>query len=239
MKLMRLTASGLLAVSLLALSTFSACTSGPPKPKAEAPPPTYQSTPESATPATPSVVMAPTLPEVQTAIKRVFKDAAVLNPNRSPNFFSGDFNGDNSKDLVVILKPVNIEEMNRQFAPWLVRDPRSKISTRERPPIQKDETLLAVIHGFGNNDWRDPDATQTFLLKNVVGNDMKVQTGKEFAEANSGRKLPRAQGDLIGETIDGTQGYLYYAFSNYSWYDPKTFKENEGVPGPFHKARMR
>lgn len=235
---MRQTASALLTVSLLALSTLSACRSAP-KPKAEAPPPTYQSTPASAAPVTPSIAMAPKLAEVQNKIKTVFKDAAVLNPNHNPNFFSGDFNGDASQDLVVILKPVKLEEMNQQFTPWLVRDPRSKISTRVRPQIQKDETLLAVIHGFGTNDWRDPDATQTFLLKNVVGTDMKVQTGKEFVEANSGRKLPRPQGDLIGETIDGTQGYLYYATSTYSWYDPKTFQGNESSPGPFHRARMR
>lgn len=235
---MRQTATALLTVSLAALFTFSACSSAP-QPKAEAPPAVYQSTPESAKPLAPSVAIGPKLPEVQSKIKTVFKDAAVLHPNHNPNFFSGDFNGDNSQDLVVILKPVNLDEMNRQFAPWLVRDPRSNLSTRVRPPIGKDDTLLAVIHGFGNNDWRDPDATQTFVLKNVVGNDMKVQNGKEFVEANSGRKLPKPQGDLIGETIDGTQGYLYYATSNYSWYDPKTFKGNEEAPGAFHKARMR
>ena len=235
---MRQTASALLTVSLLALSMLSACSSAP-KPKAEAPPPVYQSTPASAAPVTPSIAIAPKLAEVQNKIKTVFKDAAVLNPNHNPNFFSGDFNGDASQDLVVILKPLKLEEMNQQFTPWLVRDPRSKISTRVRPQIQKDETLLAVIHGYGSNDWRDPDATQTFLLKNVVGTGMKVQTGKEFVEANSGRKLPRPQGDLIGETIDGTQGYLYYATSTYSWYDPKTFQGNESSPGPFHRARMR
>ena len=233
---MRQTSSALLTVSLLAL--FAACSPAP-KPKAEAAAPVYQSTPESAKPLTPTVAIAPNSAEVQSKIKTVFKDAAVLHPSHTPNFFSGDFNGDNSQDLVVILKPVKLDEMNRQFAPWLVRDPRSNLSTKERPPIGKDDTLLAVIHGFGNNDWRDPDATQTFVLKNVVGNDMKVQTGKQFAEANTGRKLPRPQGDLIGETINGTQGYLYYATSNYSWYDPKTFKESEAVPGPFHKARMK
>ena len=228
----------LLTVSLPVLFMFSACSSASP-PKAEAPAPVYQSTPDSAKPLTPSVAIAPNLPEVQNKIKTVFKDAAVLHPNHNPNFFSGDFNGDASQDLVVILKPVKIDEMNQQFTPWLVRDPRSNISTKARPIIQKDEALLAVIHGFGNNDWRDPDATQTFVLKNVVGNDMQVKTGKEFSETNSGRKLPQAQGDLIGETIDGTQGYLYYATSNYSWYDPKTFKGNEQAPGPFHKARMK
>ena len=150
------------------------------------------------------------------------------------------FNGDSSEDLVVILKPVKLEDMNRQFAPWLVRDPRSNQSTRTRPAIGKDDVLLAVIHGFGTNDWRDPDATQTFVLKNVVGNEIKVETGKEFVEANSGRKLPRPHGDLIGETIDGTRGYLYFSTSNYSWYDPKTYKGDEMTPGgPFHRARMR
>jgi|SRR5215213_6988437 len=237
---MRQTAAALLTVSLLALSMFSACNPAP-KPKAEAPPSAaFQSTPETAAPPlTPTVAMAPQLPEVQNAIKRVFKDAAVLHPGHNPNFFSGDFNGDASQDLVVILKPVKLDEMNREFAPWLIRDPRSNVSTRVRPPIKQDETLLGVIHGYGNNDWRDPDATQTFLLKNVVGNNMKVQTGKEFIEANTGRKLPRPLGDLIGETIDGTEGYLYFATSNYSWYDPKTFKGNEQAPGTFHRARMR
>ena len=235
---MRQTATTLLTVSLPALVIFTACSSAP-KRKAEAPAPTYQSTPESAQPLTRTVAIAPKLNEVQNKIKTVFKDAAVLSPNHNPNFFSGDFNGDASEDLAVILKPVNLEEMNRQFAPWLVRDPRSNTSTRVRPPIQKDETLLAVIHGFGTNDWRDPDATQTFILKNVVGNDIKVETGKEFVEANTGRKLPRPQGDLIGETIDGTRGYLYFTSSNYSWYDPKTFKDNDSGAGPFHRARMR
>jgi hypothetical protein len=232
---MRQTATLSLTVSLL---LFTACSSAP-RPKAEAPAPTYQSTPESAQPLTPSVALAPKVTEVQNKIKTVFKDAAVLDPNHNPNFFSGDFNGDASQDLVVILKPVNVDEMNRQFAPWLVRDPRSNASTRTRPPIEKNDTLLAVIHGFGTNDWRDPDATQTFILKNVVGNNLKVESGKEFIEANSGRTLPRPQGDLIGETIDGTQGYLYYATSNYSWYDPKTFKGDESTPGAFHKTRMK
>jgi len=190
-------------------------------------------------PSTPSVALAPKLAEVQNKIKTVFKDAAVLNPNHNPNFFSGDFNGDSSEDLVVILKPVNLDEMNRQFAPWLVRDPRSAVSTKARPAIGKDDTLLAVIHGYGTNDWRDPDATQTFVLKNVVGSGMKISSGKEFVEANSGRKLPRPQGDLIGETLNGTEGYLYFASSNYSWYDPKTYKDDESAAGVFHKTRMK
>ena len=61
--------------------------------------------------------------------------------------------------------------------------------------------MLAIIHGFGENDWRDPQATQTFLLKNVSGSNMAVLTGKDFQAKHSGRKLPRPAGDLIEETL--------------------------------------
>ena len=81
--------------------------------------------------------------------------------------------------------------------------------------------------------------TEAYLnvLKDVVGNDLKVHTGKEFVAANAGRKLPRPQGDLIGEIVQGTPGYLYYAVSTYSWYDPKTFRGGQEAPGVFHKSR--
>ena len=231
---MKQTATSILTVSLLAL--MFGCSSAP-KLKVEAPA-TYQGAPASEpTPMPIKVASAPKLPEVQEAIKRVFKDEAVLHPNLNPNFLVGDFNGDASQDLAVIIKPVKLEEMNREHRPWLLRDPRSRMSPRIPLQIAKDETLLAVIHGYGANEWRDPEATQTFVLKNVVGEDLKVKTGKEFVEANAGRKLPQPQGDLIGETVQGAPGYLYYAVSNYSWYDPKTFTGVQDAPGPFHRAR--
>lgn len=202
----------------------------PPTPQATAPPP-------AAAPVKLDVAHAPRLPEVQDAIKRVFKDAAVLDQEHNPNFLAGDFNGDQSQDLAVILKPVpeKVSEMNQEYPPWLLRDPRSNGTTRQLR-IAKDDVLLAVIHGYGANDWRDPEATQTFLLKNVVGSDLRVQTMKEFVNANSGRKLPRPHGDLIGETLNGTPGYLYYAVSTYSWYDAKTFK-TQPETGIFHKPK--
>ena len=196
-------------------------------------------TPQAPAPATSAVkVDTPRdarLPEVQHAVRRVFKDAAVLHPDHNPNFVTGDFNGDSSQDLAVILKPDNVAEMNQEYPPWLVRDPLADGTARPLQ-IKRDEVLLAVIHGYGANEWRDPEATQTFVLKNVAGNDLKVQTSKEFASANTGRKLPRPQGDLIAETVNGASGYLYYAVSTYSWYDPKTFRP-QAESGPFHKPR--
>jgi len=236
---MRQTAALLLTISLFAICLVSACSSSASKrARVEAPPPAYQPSPES-TPVRLTVAAAPKLAEVQEAVKRVFKDAAVVDTSSNPNFLAGDFNGDASQDIAVVVKPHNLEQMNEEYPRWLVREPRSDKSSKTPRKIEKDEVLLAVIHGYGTNDWRDPEATQTFVLKKVVGDDLRVHTGKEFISANSGRKLPKPQGDLIGETLNGTQGYLYYASSTYSWYDPKTFEGEVRPPGAFHKPRIQ
>lgn len=224
------------ALILFVCVLVSACSSS--KRAAVEQPPTYQPPAAATPPVKLEVAQAPKVTEVQDAVRRVFKDAAVVASDRKPNFLAGDFNGDASQDLAVILKPApdKLSELNQEYPPWLLRAPRSEGSARQQLKIEKDDVLLAVIHGFGANHWRDPEATQTFVLKDVVGDGLKVQTVTEFVSANTGRKLPRPQGDLIGETLNGTQGYLYFAVSTYSWYDPKTFK-GQADAGPFHKSR--
>jgi hypothetical protein len=95
--------------------------------------------------------------------------------------------------------------------------------------VAATDVLLAVIHGYGTEGWRDPQATQTYLLKNAAGSTMETHVVKDFVTANQGKKLPALQGDLIGEMLDGKSGYLYYSGATYSWYDPKTFT---GEPDP-------
>ena len=223
-----------IVLGVINLSFIIGCSTSTKQRVVEAPP-AYQPTPQS-TPVRMGVAQAPKLPEVQDAVKRVFKDAAVVDRSYDPHFLAGDFNGDTSQDIAVIIKPVKLAEMNQELPPWLLRDPLSNKPPIIRLAIEKDETLLAVIHGYGTNDWRDPEATQTFVLKNVVGKDLRIENVKDFAKAHSGKKLPRPQGDLIAETLKGNNGYLYYAAANYSWYDPKSPKI-ETPPGMFHKPR--
>src|ERR1044072_3383509 len=173
----------LFAVFLLMVS---ACNSGSKRQVAELKPPAYQPSPES-TPVRLTAPAAAKMSEVQQAVKRVFKDAAVLDTNYNPNFLAGDFNGDGSQDIAIIVKPVKLDEMNQELPPWLVRQPRTNRVTPVRIAIDKNDTLLAVIHGYGANHWRDPDASQTYVLKDVVGNDLKVESPKDFVTANSGR----------------------------------------------------
>ena len=221
-------------VLLISLSFLVACSSAP-RQLVEAPP-SYQPTPQS-TPMRIGSAPAPKLFEVQDAVKRVFKDAAVVDTSYNPSFLAGDFNGDASQDIAVIVKPAKLDEMNQELPPWLLREPRSNKPSTLRLRIEKDEVLLAVIHGYGVNDWRDPQATQTFVLKNVVGSDLQVKTGREFADANSGKRLPRPQGDLIAETLQGTHGYLYYATATYAWYDTKTFRGEAQQSRMVHQRR--
>jgi hypothetical protein len=202
-------------------------------------PPAYQPSPAIAQIKLPNVAPVK-LAEVQDAVRRVFRDAAVIDPSFNPGFLTGDFNGDSSEDLAVILKPASdrLAEMNEQYPSWLLRDPLLNSNQRQRPVLNVGErdVLLAVIHGYGENDWRDPQATQTYLLKNVVGSNLSVKSAKEFQSAHKGRRLPRPQGDLIQETLHGVDGYLYYASADYSWYDAKTFKPKTDF-GMVHSGR--
>lgn len=210
---------------ILATSSFvCACTSREPAKSSEAPPP-----PSAAT--SPSQQLSQTPPpklvEVQQAVTRVFKGAALVDSTRDPNFLAGDFNGDGSQDIAAILKPAagKLSQMNEEFPPWIVRDPLVPAQPGMRPPrIAATDVLLAVIHGYGPNGWRDPQATQTYLLKNAVGSEVRTFPKADFIAANLGKKLPRLLGDSIGEVLRGRSGYLYFAEATYSWYDPKTFK---------------
>lgn len=220
-----------IAFALLVVSccfTFG-CFNGS-KPKVEAPPAPIAKTEDSA----PQVAKLPSpeLHQVQEAVKRVFKEAAIVDSSQRPAFVAGDFNGDLSEDIAVVLKPApeKLSDLNEEYPAWMLRDPFGTPEPRSpRLRVAATDVLLAVIHGYGAQGWRDPQATQTYLLKNAAGSAMETHAGKDFVAANQGKKLPALRGDLIGEMLDGKSGYLYYSGATYSWYDPKTFT---GEPDP-------
>ena len=218
-------------LALLIVSCFFAfgCSNGS-KPKVEAAPAPIARVEDPATQV--AKLPPPELDQVQEAVKRVFKEAAVIDSSQRPAFVAGDFNGDLSEDLAVVLKPApeKISELNEAYPGWMLRDPFGTPEPRSpRLRVATTDVLLAVIHGYGSQGWRDPQATQTYLLKNAAGSAMETHAGKEFVTANQGKKLPAVRGDLIGEMLDGKSGYLYYSGATYSWYDPKTFT---GEPDP-------
>lgn len=186
-------------------------------------PPTAQEIPRQKL----SPLPPPKLNEVEEAVKRVFRQAALIDSSRKTNFIVGDFNGDSSQDIAVVLKsaPGKVAEMNEEFPRWILKDPFVISRPGMRPlRVAENEVLLAVIHGYGPNGWRDPEATQTYLLKNAVGPDVAAHLKDDVVAKNRGKKLPGFKGDVIGEVLRGNSGYLYYNEATYSWYDPKTFK---------------
>ena len=227
---MRLTNSAskltVLGLVLQCLALFLAGCARSEQARVEAPP-NYQ-----APPPTEMVPQLPKLPaketEVKQALKRVFKDAVVVREPASNSFTAGDFNGDGVDDIAIVIKPApgKIAQLNEEYPPWILSDLEAHSPpVSERPRVEEAELLLAIIHGHGINEWRDQEATQTFLLKNAVGAGLRSHRLKEFMAANTGRRLPQLQGDLLGEELRDSAGYLYYSGATYSWYDPKSFRE--------------
>ena len=223
-----------LAVLISALSILSGCSKSE-KPVAEVPT-LPQTTGTSSTPLTAqanrpqqlSKLPSPQIDEVQQAVKRVFKEAVVIDTSHKPTFIVGDFNGDLSQDLAVVLKPASdkLSELNEEFPTWILRDlagPTQPGSPRLR--VGAKDKLLAIIHGYEAQGWRDHQATQTYLLKNAARPGMEAYSAKDFLATQHGRKMPQMRGDVLGEDAEGKSGCLYYAGATYSWYDPKTFND--------------
>jgi len=182
--------------------------------------------------------------EIQQKVSIVFGEAAVADRSRSPYFLVGDFNGDASQDLAIVLKPApgKLDLLNEDFPKWMTREPLSSVLPKsvvvknQAPepnnpasargiPVLTGDTLLAVIHGHGPQGWRDPEATQTYLLKNVAGDSMRTQERKEVA-GPKGKPMPQIEGDVIDQRLLGQPGFLYYSYAqaSYEWYDPVHYK---------------
>lgn len=215
-----------------ALTILSGCSESE-KPVAEAPalPLTAATSPTPLTaqanqPRQVSKLSPPPIDEVQQAVRRVFKEAVIIDTSHNPTFIVGDFNGDLSQDIAVVLKPASdkLSELNEEFPTWILRDLAGPTQPRSpRLLVGAKDKLLAIIHGYDAEGWRDHQATQTFLLKNAAGSGMEAHSAKDFVAAHQGSKLPPLRGDLVGEELGGKSGYLYYAGATYAWYDPKTF----------------
>ena len=220
----------------LASSALCGCTK-PPEPLREAPPgEALPPAPPAVSPSKPApAIPPPTLAEARAAIARVYKDVVSVDESRKPSFMDGDFNGDGAQDLAVVVTPAKdkLAEINSEVAGWLIRDALEvnaaaslvKLNPHEKTRATitaRDETLLAVIHGSGPAGWRDPAAQQTYLVKNAVGSNFRVQTKKSLRAANQGKMLPPLLGDVLNQMLAGNAGFIYYTGSSYGWYDPRS-----------------
>lgn len=202
-----------------------------------APPPAQNTQAASETPVNNSTTAEtaaemPRPAEVREALVRVFENAVQSDVGHKNYFFTGDFNGDGSQDIAIIVTPNKdkLEDLNSEVANWIVEDPRKimlpdpKRSVQSLPSdrparIAASDTLLAVIHGYNALGWRNRDAKQTYLLKNAVGQGLKSERIVEARPTTKDKTLPHHQsGDLLQESLDGENGYLYWTGSKYAWH---------------------
>jgi hypothetical protein len=176
----------------------------------------------------------PALAEVEEAVKRVCVNAVTIDTSQSSPSLVGDFNGDDSEDLAVIVRPAAgaLPRLNSEYANWIIIDPRKvvlpdpnkAVQRLPKPPaavkIGADDVLLLVLHGYQETGWHHQYARQTFLLKNAVGENMRAQSVSEVSRAE-GNKNPLQQrpGDVIAETLTGRPGFLYWTNGKYAWWN--------------------
>lgn len=184
-------------------------------------------------PATTEVAPPQSTSELQGVTARIYKGAVTVDNDRKDNFVIGDFNGDGSQDIAVVVKPGNgmLPELNSEYANWIREDPfevgklaahaHEQQSVKKRKPtvVTARDNLLAIIHGYQAAGWRDPKATQTYLLKNAVGEKLSTESSESLLGDTANRQqLPPLRGDVIRETLNGTPGLLYWTGARYAWH---------------------
>jgi hypothetical protein len=186
---------------------------------APSPPVSARPTPTAA----PATVNPPAkLEEVNDAMLRVFKGAAKIDSEITPSFLIGDFNGDESADIAIVVKPSadSLAEINSEMSNWTLEDVKAPEPTAKPKTIkaQKSDTLIAIIHGVGEKGWRSQEARQTFLLRNAVGANPTVESAtqhvKEFPATS---RTPTPAGQVIQESINGHVGLIYWTGARYAW----------------------
>jgi hypothetical protein len=165
----------------------------------------------------------PSEAELQAAVNRNYEGAVTIDTTRAVSFLTGDFNGDNSEDVAIVVKPGKgkLTDLNNEYVNWILEDPHTTIRKEQktppqRPSINGNDTLLAVIHGYEREGWRNAQARQTYLLKNAVGDDFERQSAQQLSSAS--RSLPALRGDVIREKLSGTAGIIFWTGARYAWH---------------------
>ena len=210
-------------------------------PARDARPPAAAPGPSPAPAAAAAPAQAPPRPELSEAspaelrecVKRVYRNAVTVEEGRPDNYVTGDFNGDGSQDIAVFVRPDRgrLREINDELANWTLEDPReaqipgaekvSAASGRRPSPVRvaRGDLLLAVIHGYKDAGWRNPAATQTYLLRNAAGSDLKTSTRAAALDMLRAEARPPAlTGDVMSETLAPEQGFLYWNGAKYAWH---------------------
>jgi hypothetical protein len=186
------------------------------------------SPPESPTPVpAPVPARSPQAAEVQPVLDRVFDGTVVVDGALQPAFVAGDLNGDDITDLAVAVRPRGddmLGTLNAALTRWRRLDATDPSAPPGAPPkpapveIARNDLLLAVIHGEGAGAWRDPIATQGYLVKNALGTGLRLRPLMEVPDEVRERVI-RAQGRRDRPGARGPDGVVFWTGAAYAWGD--------------------
>lgn len=195
--------------------------------------PSETSQPVTASSASTEPRRQPTLAEAQAAVARIYKKSVTVDAEGHANpFLVGDFNGDSVEDIAVVVRPARgaLAELNGELANWILEDaakvqmPVVQNGRQVLPPkpepvrVAENDRLLAIIHGYKQEAWRNEQAQQSYLLRNAVGEKMHAQPIRQaLAGASTSNPHVSVSGDVIKVTRDGQAGYIYWTGAKYAW----------------------
>ena len=166
-----------------------------------------------------------TASEVNAALHRIFADS-VHASCQEHSFTTGDFNGDGSPDLAALVLPnySKLNIVNDPLANWTIQDARQAfVAPADQrvvflPPKPKPqsthskELLLAIVHGYGPNGWRDPNAQQAYLVRHPGTGPIETRRAPQHVE---GAPVSLAHSQIIFEPT--RVGFLFWTGSQYAW----------------------
>ena len=192
---------------------------------------TPQPTPASS-PIAPPKLAPPTKAQVEEAFHRVFGDDLVAQSDAGSDhaaFIVGDFNGDQSEDLAIIVRPAagKLNDVNSEFANWIIQDadkafiaPPGKAVVappkQARPRVERGEQILAIIHGVGPEGWRNPKARQAYLVKHAAAT-FEGTAPSVSQKAIRVMHLP-VETEIIKEVRNNKKGFLFWTGGVYAWH---------------------
>jgi hypothetical protein len=161
---------------------------------------------------------------VRQLVARTFGSSVAL-AGDAPQYVSGDFNGDGSEDVAVLVRPAGgkLEEINGADANWIIRDPHKvflpapgqRVITLEAHPkpetVEANDVLIAMIHGVGPEGWRGQQTQQIFLLRNVAESSPVTEHPAQLP-------WQPQKAAVLRETSQHAPGYIYWVGTMYAWH---------------------
>ncbi len=170
----------------------------------------------------------PTEAEVEGGLRRAFGET--VRPAGARRCLLGDFNGDGAEDVAMPVRPAegHLLELNDGLANWRVQDALDEDASRREPArnaeraettVEPGEVLLAVVHGFGPEGWRDDRARQCYLVRHATGAPFEARLRTELLRY-VGRVSDGAQltGDVILCAAGRRPGFVYWTGARYAWH---------------------